>query len=175
MGFSLMLRSARKEYGPTMGIKLPPDCVAYGNENPYFFAVAPNRITARNSGHYRHMKIHKDEFFDYINKTSYESFHDWLASIPGDPEIRFGFQRWDGRDSSVSMGYIQSILEPEQRVEIPMPAVARQPLQLPNDHEEVDDELKELMNMMRDHGIGVEDVKIRDFVPAKMWMESHNE
>uniref|UniRef100_A0A6C0JL04 Uncharacterized protein n=1 Tax=viral metagenome TaxID=1070528 RepID=A0A6C0JL04_9ZZZZ len=171
MELSLAMRNARERHGPCMGIDLPLGCDIYPRHKntPYFFVEAPNEASAKDSGKYRHMRVAAmGNFIDYINRTYYATFQEWLASIPNiqESDIRFGFQRWDGRENSVSLAYAISRIQPEQRVEIP---VMRALPPLPPDDEELD----ELAVMLRNQGLGVNDVMVRDFIPAKMWMSMH--
>jgi hypothetical protein len=177
MELSLAMRNARNRHGPSMGIDLPLGCDIYPRHRntPCFFVDAPNEASAKESGKYRHMRVAAmGNFIDYTNRTYYATFQDWLASIPNiqESDIRFGFQRWDGRENFVSLAYAMSRIQPEQRVEIP---TVRDLPPLPAD----DDELQELVALanklaIKMHSDGLtfgNDVMVRSWKPAISYME----
>jgi hypothetical protein len=167
MDLSLALRNAEQRHGPTLGITLPPDCLAYGKDKPCFFIESPSRIQARADGKYSHVKIYKDTFFDYINNTTYPTFQEWVSIIPGASydEIRFGFQRWDGRNTAISFNELMAQIEvPVRRIPPPLPL---------SDDDDLDQDLVKLIRKMNDHGLGINDVEVRAFMPAKMFLDEY--
>lgn len=175
MELSLALRFAREHKGPTLGIELPPDCLSYGKRYPCFFIESPSKEQAIKDGKYSHMKIHKDMFLDYVNQQTYRTFQEWAATMPTVTydDIRFGFQRWDGKNTSIGFDELVNKVHPQQFAEVPVDPPRRIPPPLPSDDDDLDPDLLNLIRKMSVHGLGIDDIEVRAFVPAKDWLDQY--
>ena len=167
-----LIFAAYEMHGDTLGIDFPNGVDGYprGRRVPYFFIEAPSKKSAQKVEKYRHLKVLPNKFIDYINGKYYDTLNEWAASIPNihDAEIRFGFQRWDGKNNSVELANVISRLQP-QRVEIPT-----MPQQLPQDNDECHELFKlanQLATKMHIDGLTFEnDVIVRSWMPAMHYM-----
>jgi len=68
---------------------------------------------AKQRGEFRHLKIDKGTYFDYTPGVSkkFDTLAEWASSLPPGAEVRFGFQRFDGKHSSFSMREVMYILQ----------------------------------------------------------------
>ena len=109
-----------------LGVDLPtlfgPNLPTYVKEPPCFFIdreLAHSKLVAKDLGIYRHCKIYKGHYLDYTIKLEYRSLQDWAATCGATiNNIMFGWNRFDGRQTYVTLVKLLQYLSPSPDPEV---------------------------------------------------------
>lgn len=103
---------ARVDLAELIGLPLP----YYGRSDMCFFLERELSYTkegAIEAGVYRHLKVYKGHFLDYIAKKEYATLEDWVADCDsGMDKIMFGFSRFDGYRTHIKLKELIDHLNP---------------------------------------------------------------
>jgi len=106
------VKLARVDLAELVGLPLP----YYGRSDMCFFLERELSYTkqgAIQSGVYRHLKVYKGHFLDYITKKEYATLEDWVADCGSDMDkIMFGFSRFDGYRTHIKLEQLINHLDP---------------------------------------------------------------
>lgn len=62
---------------------------------------------------HRHVKVYKGHFLDYVSRKEYATLEDWVADCGSSMNnIRFGFQKFDGMQTHISLQQLVDELDP---------------------------------------------------------------
>jgi hypothetical protein len=107
---------ARIDLAEIIGLPLP----YYGRSGPCFFLKQELSLTkeqAKSSGVYRHLKVYREHFLDYITIKEFACLEDWVADCNSSMgEIMFGFSRFDGYQTYIRLEQLINHLNPTPRV-----------------------------------------------------------
>ena len=114
-----VIQDAYAQQGPYLGVDFRKHSVfcdypKYANKPCFFMETTASTMQeAKQRGEFRHLKIDKGTYFDYSPGVSkkFNTLADWAESLPAGAQVRFGFQRFDGRYSSFSMKEVMYILQ----------------------------------------------------------------
>ena len=135
----------------TFGVKITDitneDITGYNrNSKPCFFLRRELGLTLaelRETKQYRHCKMYKDGYLDYIARKEFSSIEEWVRDCDASlDDVMFGFNKFDGKNTHISLVQLLDHLDP---------------VQLPETKEMV--ELNEFMNKL-----GVDNLKLQDLL-----------
>lgn len=89
----------------------------YGrNSHPSFFLdreLVGSINYIKHNNLYRHVKVYKGHFLDYIARKEYATLEDWVADCGSSMDhVRFGFQKFDGLQTHISLQQLVDELDP---------------------------------------------------------------
>jgi len=88
------------------------------SSKPCFFLrreLGQNVDTLRDTNQYRHCKLYKDGYLDYIARKEYATIEDWVADCGSTMnEVLYGFNKFDNRQTYVSLQRLLDNLDPVQ-------------------------------------------------------------
>jgi hypothetical protein len=97
------------------------ECPRYGS-TPCFFLHRELGRTARDlyqTGQYRHAKVYRNGYLDYITKKEFATLEDWVADCDSSmDDVLYGYNKFDGRQSYVLLAELLNHLKPLQVAEV---------------------------------------------------------
>jgi hypothetical protein len=103
---------ARVNLTEIIGLPLPH----YGRTDMCFFLERELSLTKEQAirvGAYRHLKVYKEHFLDYIAKKEYATLEDWVTDCGSSMDkVMFGFSRFDGYRTYITLKQLINYLVP---------------------------------------------------------------